>query len=121
MPVFRNISSAKRTGENGLHGIEWRQSAGLLWTAHAQSGFSDFNGRMQRDHKLIFQAEVIEQRFGAVVLPHHLGGAASLNSHAAGNRKQLESFWRSSSENSALPLRQRENRLSLMSACAAAS
>jgi hypothetical protein len=28
MPVFRNISSAKRTGENGLPGIEWRQSAG---------------------------------------------------------------------------------------------
>ena len=29
MPVFRNISSAKRTGENGLPGIEWRQSTGL--------------------------------------------------------------------------------------------
>src|SRR5713101_5065639 len=29
MPVFRNISSPKRTGENGLAGIEWRQSAGL--------------------------------------------------------------------------------------------
>ena len=29
MPVFRNISSAKRTGENGLIGIEWPQSAGL--------------------------------------------------------------------------------------------
>jgi hypothetical protein len=24
-----NISSAKRTGENGLLGIEWHQSAGL--------------------------------------------------------------------------------------------
>ena len=29
MPVFRNISSAKWTGENGLPGIEWRQSAGV--------------------------------------------------------------------------------------------
>ena len=29
MPVFHNIPSAKRTGENGLLGIEWRQSAGL--------------------------------------------------------------------------------------------
>ena len=29
MPVFRNFSSAKRTGENGLPGIKWRQSAGL--------------------------------------------------------------------------------------------
>ena len=29
MPVFRNISSATRTGENGLLGIERRQSTGL--------------------------------------------------------------------------------------------
>jgi hypothetical protein len=29
MPVFRNISFAKRTGENGLLGTEWRHSAGL--------------------------------------------------------------------------------------------
>src|SRR6266478_5335370 len=29
MPVFCNISSAKWTGENGLPGIKWRQSAGL--------------------------------------------------------------------------------------------
>jgi hypothetical protein len=41
MPVFRNISSAKRTGENGLIGIEWPQSAGLSQEAQAQSGFSD--------------------------------------------------------------------------------
>ena len=29
MPVFRSISPAKGTGENGLIGIEWRQSTGL--------------------------------------------------------------------------------------------
>jgi hypothetical protein len=28
MPVFRNIPSAKQTGENGLLGIEWCQPAG---------------------------------------------------------------------------------------------
>ena len=49
MPVFRNISSAKRTEENGLLGIEWVNLLAFLWTAQAQSGFSDFNGRMQCD------------------------------------------------------------------------
>ena len=29
MPVFRDISSAKRTGESGLPGTEWRQSTVL--------------------------------------------------------------------------------------------
>jgi len=38
MPVFRNISSTNRTGENGLLGIERRRSAAFLWRAHAQSG-----------------------------------------------------------------------------------
>src|ERR1700730_19242392 len=51
MPVFCNISSAKRTGENGLPGINAVNLPPFLWTAHAQSGFSDFNGRMQRDQK----------------------------------------------------------------------
>ena len=51
MPVFRNISSAKQTGENGLPGINGVNLPAFLWTAHAQSGFSEFNGRMQRDHK----------------------------------------------------------------------
>jgi hypothetical protein len=51
MPVFRNISSAKRTGENGLPGSNGVNLPAFLWRPHAQSGFSDFNGRMQRDHK----------------------------------------------------------------------
>src|SRR4029077_20362689 len=51
MPVFRNISSAKRTGENGLPGIEWRQSTGLSLRGHSQSGSSDSVGRIQCDHK----------------------------------------------------------------------
>jgi hypothetical protein len=38
MPVFRNISSAKRTGENGLAGSNGVNLPAFLWTAHAQSG-----------------------------------------------------------------------------------
>jgi len=51
MPVFCNISSAsglERTDCPGSNGVNL---PAFLWTAHAQSGFSDFNGRMQRDHK----------------------------------------------------------------------
>jgi hypothetical protein len=48
---IRKISSAKRTGENELLRIDGVDLLAFLWTAHAQSGFRDFNGRMQRDHK----------------------------------------------------------------------
>ena len=51
MPVFRKISCAKRTGENGLPGIEWPQSAGLSLEGTCAVRFRDFDGRTQRDHK----------------------------------------------------------------------
>ena len=51
MPRIRKISCAKRTGENELLRIDGVDLLAFLWTAHAQSGFRDFDGRMQRDHK----------------------------------------------------------------------
>src|ERR1700682_4618471 len=66
MPVFCNISSAKRTGENGLPGIKGVNLPAFLWTAHAQSGFSDFNGRMQRDHKPMMWRKRLDLVVGGV-------------------------------------------------------
>jgi len=39
MPVIRYISSARRTGESGLPGVEWRQFTCLSLDRHSQSGF----------------------------------------------------------------------------------
>src|SRR5258707_14389731 len=46
--IFRPQSGLERTDCPGSNGVNL---PAFLWTAHAQSGFSDFNGRMQRDHK----------------------------------------------------------------------
>jgi hypothetical protein len=51
MPVFRNVSSAKGTGENGLLGIEGVNLRAFLQGAHPQSGFNDFTDRRQCDYK----------------------------------------------------------------------
>src|ERR1700730_5028293 len=44
--MFRPQSGLERTDCPGSNGVNL---PAFLWTAHAQSGFSDFNGRMQRD------------------------------------------------------------------------
>jgi hypothetical protein len=47
--IFRSQGGLERTDYSGSNGINL---PAFLWTAYAQSGFSDSNRRTQRDHKL---------------------------------------------------------------------